>query len=438
MPIINNKRGGPFAQMTKDELTEYCRALYKQHGIKGLSYKSLRKEKSLYANLYRVGLPQKTLLAILGLTDEYAAHNNTVPLVRAGGKITYRWTWGRCIQEAKNIKTEMGFLPPAGWFQVNGRGGLWQAVYSLGRTWESLREAVNDGFAGSSFIESRNGLRWRSHPEASLSNFLYARGVEHARGRKYPEDYAEHASASYAYYDLHFLSASGRWIDVEIWGDKPNGHGEHLYAEKRRQKEKYHTGRDNFLGIEFRCCFSDAELQRILEPFIGVIQPYQFDKPTDRHIETSHWSNADQLLEACRELAQTMPDGKFPTEEWLRKRGKWRNRPGPAYNTMSIYVRLWLGGVRKLRELLGQAHLSTETWDRDSAIEAYRAFCAAHGVTPEQYRHLYRQGDATRDAEISRRATNICAAVRKYAGGSVAAKRELGLHVQRLPRRKIV
>jgi hypothetical protein len=54
-----------------------------------------------------------------------------------------------------------------------------------------------------------------------------------------------------------------------------------------------------------------------------------------------------------------MPDGKFPTEEWLRKRGRWADRPGEPYNTLSVYIKQWIGGVRKLRLLLDQEEAST-------------------------------------------------------------------------------
>lgn len=163
----------------------------------------------------------------------------------------------------------------------NGYGSLVQAVYNLGKSWELLREAIGD-FQQSSFVESRNGMRWRSHPEASLSNYLYARGVEHKRGERYPDDYAVRASAKYAYYDLHLLAKNGEWIDVEIWGDKPNGHNEDRYRERRKDKEAYHSGKATFVGIQFHDCYSDEKLTSILEPLIGLVSPFRFDRPTDR------------------------------------------------------------------------------------------------------------------------------------------------------------
>lgn len=427
------RKGEAFSRMSRDELLEFCRLQFQEFGIESLSYPALKKHQSLYPNLYRVGLPQKELISALGLEEEYRRYCESSPVKRAGGKITYRWTWDRCVEEAKEVKDRLSYLPPGGWFQANGHASLVQAVYNLERTWEELREALGD-FGGSSFVDSRSGIRWRSHSEASLSNFLFARGVEHKKGERYPEEYANHSTAKYAYYDLHFLSRSGNWISVEIWGDKPHGHGEERYREKRGHKEAYHAGRSDFLGIHFSECFSDETLARILEPYIGIIEPFRFEKETDKRIESSHWSNADELLESCRALAASMPDGKFPTEEWLRKRGKWASRDGAPLNTMSVYIKTWLGGVRNVRELLGQADQNTDVWNRDSAIAAYKAFYEEYGMTADQYRHKYKADSESASRNVAKRAANIAAAVLKYAGGSAVVNELLGISIDRTRR----
>lgn len=130
----NGRKGGTFSRMSRDELLEFCRSLYRESGIESLSYPSLKTHKSLYPNLYRVGLAQKELISALGLEEEYKKYCESLPVKRAGGKITYRWTWERCIEEAKSVKEQLSYLPPGGWFQENGQGSLVQAVYSLGKT----------------------------------------------------------------------------------------------------------------------------------------------------------------------------------------------------------------------------------------------------------------------------------------------------------------
>lgn len=410
--------------MSENELLDYCLGLYKANGIGELAYPQLKKHKTLYFNLYSHGLKQKEVISRLGLVDEYRSFKENLP---------GRWSWIRIVQAAQVIAEQEGVLPPAGWFQGNGHGSLIQAVYYLGHTWEDVRDAVGD-FSGSSFVESRNGMRWRSHPEASMSNFLYARGIEHKRGKRYPVEYAEHSDAKYAYFDLHFIAKDNVWVDVEIWGDKPNGHAEEKYQSKRQQKESFNVGNPNFLGIHFSDCFDELVLTKILSPHIGVIKPFQFDKPTDQLIHTTHWSNADELLAYCRHFVSTMPDGAFPTEEWLRKRGKWKHRDGETYNTLSIYIKTWLGGIRNLRKLLDQGHVSTATWDEASATGAYRQFFVEHGMTPSQARHLYRKRDSSISAEVAKYAANISHAVEVYAGGAKTVNQKLGIDVKKITR----
>lgn len=417
-----------FSDMSENDLLDFCRHLYAKDGIKALSYEELSKQGALYYHLYQHGLNQKALIVRLDLQEQYSAYKATMPMMRRG-RLAQRWTWAHIVKEAKAAKEKMGALPPAAWFQSNGHATLVASVYYLKHSWEDLRQELDD-FEGSNFVESRNGLRWLSHPEAALSNFLYARGIKHKRGERYPDEYAQHSTAKYAFFDLHFLSRNEVWIDVEVWGDKPNGHAEAHYKIKREHKESFNEKNPNFLGIHFKDCFNEATLANILEPYIGIIKPFQFDKPTDHLIHSTHWSNADELLEYCRHLVATMPDGQFPTEEWLRKRGKWKNRPGETYNTLSIYIKTWLGGVRNLRKLLGQSQVSTIEWDKNSAIAAYQKFYDKHGLTPGQARQIGRKGgDISR--ELSADAARIDNAVLKYAGGAAAVNELLGIVIDR-------
>ncbi|AZI37870.1 hypothetical protein [Caenibius tardaugens] len=408
--------------MTDGELLAHCRTLYEAEGPAALTFQAL-KAAGVYYPLYERGIRQADLIARLGIEDTYKAHKTAQPLQR-NGKILQRWTWDRVVEEARQIVATQGNLPPAAWFQQNGHQSLVQAVYYLDRSWEALRDAVGD-FITSTFVESRNGIRWRSHPEASLSNFLYTRGIEHRRGDRYPDTYAEETGRAYGFYDLHFLARDG-WIDVEVWGENPGGHGEANYQAKRSGKEAFNARNSRFLGIEFRDCYDEARLSSILAPFIGTVIPYVFDRPTDRIIHSTHWSNSDELLEHCRALASEMPDGKFPTEEWLRKRGKWADRPGPAYNTLSVYIKTWIGGVRQLRDILGQAEASTTIWDRAAALAAWKAFWAKHGLTPSQVRGAARGGEAVDDATL-REAGRLVSAIVKYADGADAANSALGI-----------
>jgi hypothetical protein len=205
------------------------------------------------------------------------------------------------------------------------------------------------------------------------------------------------------------------------------------YARRRKAKEIFNQANPRFIGIHHESCYDDNELSRILEPFIGIIAPYQFDNPTDQVIPSTHWSNTDELLDYCRKFASEMPDGIFPTEEWLRKRGKWTNRSGPAYNTLAVYIRLWLGGIRKLRQILGQQYASTIQWDAESAIREYKRFFDEHGKTPGQLRGMVHDGTARESIheDVIADATRIVTAINKHVGSIAEAHRRLGMKPSR-------
>jgi hypothetical protein len=431
------RRGkNPFAGMGRESLLEYCRALYQRDGVAVFYFEALNAIPGLYMSLYRCGLTQDKLLKHFGVSAEYEAFKRTTWRRKIGDSIQLGWTWERVLTDARKVVATQGFLPPAAWFFANGHGSLVSSVYRLDKTWADLRTEC-DSFAGSDFVQSRNGMRWRSHPEASLSNFLHARGIEHARGRKYPDDYGQQFGYSYGYYDLAFKASNGKWIDVEVWGDKPNGHSADRYAKKRSDKEEFNRNNTNFLGIHHTDCFTESRLIEILAVFIGHIEPFVFDGPHDAKLQSTHWSNADELLETCRMMIQTEWGGQFPNEEWLRKRGKFKNRPGPAYNTISIYIRKWLGGIRKARKLLGRNDESTETWDRDKALTAYMEFWQKWRQTPGRLKKRVDRGQQQVTSGEYSAAAMVAHATRKYVGDTMTIHKLLQLPLPRKsPRRK--
>ncbi len=363
---------------TREGLLAELRRLYELHGCKALSTPFLEKQR-LYMRLWAAGLKQADYLAVLGLADEFAKwkfDNRTY-----GGKLQQRWTWERAVEAARRAMEEHGELPAMDWFRKNRRTSLVNAVFRTGHTWEQLRETLGY-FKKSTFRQSRNGMRWLSQPETSMSDFLHARGIQHKRGERYDSGYAKASGRSFGRYDLHFLAKDGRWVDVEIWGDLPDNLSGGKYARTRALKESWNADKPNFLGIQFQDCFLEDKLTKILEPYIGIIAPFNFDKPTDPYIETAHWSNVDELLESCRQIAAQQPDGIFPNEQWLRKRGKYAGRTGETYNSVAVRVQQRLKGTRNVRELLGQADANTNKWTPESVIKAWRDFHATHGVAP--------------------------------------------------------
>lgn len=424
-------KSGPYAGLDEQQLLDVCRALYEKNGFEALSFQALQNQGQLYMTLYHRGLNHAAIIDRLGLWDAYHAYQKNRPKIY-GGKIREPWTWDRVVAEAKAATEKHGQLPPALWFQKNGFGALIHFVYRSGKSWADLREAVGD-FTDSKFVESRNGLRWLSHAEASLSNFLYARGIEHKKGERYSDEITNFSDAKSAFYDVHFKDKDGKWIDAEVWGDIPLGHAPEKYARRRKAKEAFNESNPRFVGIHHEDCYSDEVLTRLLKPFIGTIKPFQFDKPTDGVIPSTHWSNSDELLAYCQQPASEMPDRIFPTEEWLRKRGKYSSRPGKAYNTLAVYVKQWIGGVRNVRLLLGQQGANTLQWNDESALQAYKQFFDSKGLTPGQaLDQWHRKSNPAITDDIANEASRIATAARKYVGTMPEIHKRLGIAPTRL------
>ncbi len=400
----------------RDTLLAAVRELYGQHGIKALSTRFLYKQRgNLGVRLCKAGLKQPALLAELGLTEEFAAWRDTARTYR--GDTKPKWSWDVAVATAREIVARDGDLPTVEECRLGGLSSLTNAVHLAGKSWDDLRSAV--GLQPSpNFFRSRNGLGWRSRPEACLSNFLYARGIEHKKGERYPAEYSVQSGRRWARYDLHFRVPDGVWIDVEIWGSPENMVAGGRYQKTRALKEAWHAGRANFLGIEYQDCLKDARLAEIMQPYIGIIKPFVFDKPSDHVVETSHWSDSDELLATCRELAAKMPDGIFPPEDWLRKRGKYAERPEETYNTLAERVNSWLGGTRNVRRILGQSDASTTKWTRQSVIQAWRAFEAKHGLSPSQCEGAKRK--KTLSAEVLNEARRIYQAAGRLGARAAA------------------
>jgi len=374
------------------------RDLYSAHGPVALS-KAFLKEHGVYGALSSLKIDRAALLSGLGISESPKKWGDNNRLYR--GKLKPTWSWERIVSTAQGIAEEHdGALPTLEWFRKN-HGGLANAIFRTGHTFEDLRSATGS-FKTSTFLQSRNGMRWRSQPECCLSDFLYARGVGHKRGESYVSLNPMHVGNNK--YDLHFLNMIGRWIDVEIWGNL-DLLSEGRYSRTRAKKERWRNGDSNFLGIESTDCLIERRLEEILTPHIGRIAPFVFDKPTDRLIETAHWSSSDELIESCRQLAQSQPDGIFPNEQWLRKRGRYADRPGEAYNTMAIRINQWLGGTRKVREILGQGHASTIGWTPEKAVSAWHDFVEKYQMSPSQAHSKKRR--ETLPEDVARQAAQI-------------------------------
>jgi hypothetical protein len=247
----------------RKQLLATVRKLFEAHGIEALAVRFLMsQEKSLYQRLIKAGLNQPALLSALGLAGEYRAWRNSARRYR--GKVKPKWSWETAVAAAKLILARNGDLGSVAESRKAGLSSLTSAVHRAGRTWDELRIAVGLTPSEGSHI-SDNGMIWTSRAQAGLSNFLHARGVAHKKGERYPLPRSKKSRRRWTRFDLHFRAETGDWIDVKVGG---GASGKHPAARVMGYVQNPH-----FLRIPYRDCLSPAAIEKVLEPYIGILPP---------------------------------------------------------------------------------------------------------------------------------------------------------------------
>lgn len=346
--------------------------LYEKYGICALSYKWLRDNeyKDLYNNIvvgktnvqgdYKITL--ECLAKEWGVYDDWKNQRHQLMGGRCGRRQV--WTIETFQQKTEEIIQEHGFIPAGEYLRKNGYGGYVSYMYSQNIKMSDLQEQYK--CKKTKWI-SKNNMYWASHAECCLANFLYGRGIQIKNGEKYPDDYSYITGRSYGRYDLHFKATlnnfEDKWIKVEVWGDKPNGHSEIEYALKRKQKEDFHKNDSLFLGISYKQCYIEDALQNILKKYIGIIKPYIFKDERDNFFKTTQWTLKDIVIKECKYIMKHN-NNILPPEGWFRfrKGGKYENRKIENWeknikinlNTLTVYIEK-VGGFPKIREILGSS-----------------------------------------------------------------------------------
>lgn len=338
------------------------------------------------------------------------------------------WTLENIITTASQIKDKFGYLPSPTWFSQNGYSAMISALYTKHKhSWPNLRHEVEAIEAPAVVGQSRVGLRWRSKAEACLSDFLYARGVEHQKGRKYPQKYAEVSGKKYGMYDMHFRRpGSDEWIDVEVWGGHPGGAHPEEYQRVKQAKILFNKGNTNFFGVNHDDCYKESKLEILLVPYIGKLPIINYNHELDRVVPTSHWSTYKEVLKTCQAIADQQPNGKFPSENWLGKNPPYENRDGNAYPSLMDAIRKHFGSVNELRKILGQPEYNRSTWPPEKTLQALDEWMKRYKRTPGSVMTAFKKGDSKIAESQARHGAVIATFCHKHFGGVRNALRTLG------------
>jgi len=423
--------------------SDYLEALdivYREEGVEALKFQRL-KELRLYYPLYKFGWNAEKICHLYGMTTH--EWKNAVKLTRNTTSGQLDWNEEMVWKVWDQLVDKYGYVPTANEVrqELPKFASIFGYMTEYSITFDMIRAKYPNQKYGPNFgqmshpiarnmksgiknrarwTESVNGMRWHSRAEASASNFLYARGISHRKGKLYADEYAEQSDYARGWYDIHFESPiTGNTIDMEIWGNL----GEE-YAKKRLAKETFNKINPNFFGMDWEDC-NEIGLTKALESYIGIIEPFIFDKPEHKIIQTAFWSDAPEIIETCRWLAEQQPDGIFPTEHWLRKRGIYADRDGETYNTLGVYIQKYVGGLLKLRNILGEDTSHYHRWNKDSISVALDEWMQEYGISPAAYITRHRIHNNL-DSITNNYAGSLASAVTKYLGTFGKAMKTLG------------
>lgn len=380
-----------------EEVEEYIREnvlaewrlLLEAHGLNALKHRYLEQNKliGVLRRGERHGLTLKDAIKYFEKEEELKEERATVP---RSGKI--KWNAEKFDQIAAEVLAKFGCIPPTEYLKANGYGGFaWQF-----RTFGPI-EAIRTKFKVNNVIlTSLNHLKWLSMPEVAFCNYLVARGINVANGKKYPDDFSEKFNRKFAIYDAHFVASIGplkdKEIKVEIFGGggSSDADGRLKYEETKKFKLEYHIDDPSFIGIDYKECYDEKKLCVALNSFIGdppILEQYSSPK-----IPTTMLSVIDQVVEECRIVCQNLCVDKLPSATWFARSENFKNRRIHDWEPKS-YGRLLgqLGkiGYTTIQEQLGQIQRKHDHWDDQRCLEEFKILTDKHSKTASTIaRHL--------------------------------------------------
>jgi hypothetical protein len=281
--------------------------------------------------------------------------------------------------KAKEMITKWGYFPTQEFLKANNEGSFITYMYSIGLNWQQLHEQYNIPL--NSKLLARNNFYMNSHAEVCGINFVWCRGIEVKKGEYYKNDYTKNTGRK-GIYDLHFKGTIGiykdKWISVEIWGGKFRKYQE-AYNKKREEKEESHKNDIYFLGIEYQDCYNESKLIKILEPYIGVIEPYIFENEKDKTISCTKWNLIADIEKGATYIMENN-NNIIPPVTWMLCNGCYKNRHREDWEITKHFNILRysyaidrFGGIVKVRQLMDVKYVRSK-YDDFRSIEKITHF----------------------------------------------------------------
>ena len=397
-------------EVTMSALQSEFQKLYDQHGIKVFTWTWLSNERlwTLYDRARHEAVSTTHVASALGLAKELevfkAKYSNAA------------WTPEDLDEAAADLIRDHGCIPSTTWLEHNGLSGMYNCIVKSGGI-AKFREKYHD--TSLNRRQSRDGQYWDSQAEVCCVDFLWGRGLDITKGKLYPATYAVQSGKAYGRYDIHF-SLHDLEYDIEIWGaDRRSAREGTRYADTKRAKQLFNKDNKCFIGIGYEQCYKDTTLEKVFEPYIGILPIIRYARELDKQFTPAAWSLADDVLKKCKFICEHMEDKCLPCDGWFKKNGKYKDRTIANWETDLTYSlatladqMIRIGGFIKIRVLLGQNDNNRRQpgFTKSTTLQNLKKFYNDHESSPSAVRarleKLMKKRELTTDEKVLKSLSN--------------------------------
>lgn len=340
------------------------------------------------------------------------------------------WTSQKIDETMKFIIKKYGFLPPSGFIddELGNLRKFHAALYNNGGL-EYYKEkyAIIDRLRNYDVLKRR----FRSFPEAALSNWLISKQIIPDMGEKYPQSYKEFSGKS-AWYDMHFWSPILRIkVNIEIWGGPgKNSPGSEIYIKQKEDKISFHGNDITFMHLNYEKCFDLAYLELLFMPYIGMRPIYN---DVNKHVfDPTKWSLSEELLVKGKDICSHFSNGLLPTTTWFSRKDNHLGRVIEPWepNTWGGFMDdvNKIGGIGKLLMLLGQKEYTKYT-NRITKSETLIGIQDIYEKYGKTIKALSQRNDNT--DELRNRIKSLISGVKLHFNDNMNdVYKELGIHIK--------
>ncbi len=388
--------------MSLESCIENLRALHEQEGVKSLSNAWLEQNghKALYKRTLHLKRDMESVAKEFEVHQAWQQHqlsmrkaNSRVANLAQG--FVEPWTTDSVAGLVEEVVKKFGYIASETFLLDQPGGeryrGLTNAINRHGGL-EYFKQRFN--VIDQLRLYSRDHQKWRSSSESALANFFISYGIKPRQGKKYPDAYSVQSGRHAGYYDMHIAVSrgafSGQELAIEVWGNGMSHHGGNAerYKETRVFKESFNADNPLFVGLEWTTCFNTKNLIEVFEKYIDTAAERVYVYATDRLIDPTKWSLADEIMVKVRNILTHIPNGLLPPPAWFKRKGKHADRQVGEWEDASwnSFIRdiSSIGGMEYILEHLGQSKYSHlhERKTESELISEIQELYKATGLSP--------------------------------------------------------